>query len=71
MSLVAILVAAVGITALTGWVSWLLWREGGRRQGLPQLILWSLALLVSLLFLGAGSCAGLITFAGLSGGLRF
>lgn len=69
--MILILLIALVVAGTSGWVAWLLWQDGSRRQGLAQVVIWGLALLVSLLFLGAGSCAGLITFAGLGGGLRF
>lgn len=68
--MILILLIALVIAGVSGWTAWFLWQDAGRRQGLAQVVLWGLALLVSLLFVGAGSCAGLITFAGLSG-LRF
>lgn len=69
--MILMLLIVLVIAGATGCAAWFLWQDGSRRQGLAQVVIWALALLMSLLFLGAGSCAGLITFAGLASGMRF
>jgi hypothetical protein len=69
--MILMLLIVLVVAGATGCAAWFLWQDAGRRQGLAQVVIWGLALLMSLLFVGAGSCAGLLTFAGLGGGLRF